>query len=788
MPHRAANYSRQDDPTGALSPLQLEQLLAYAPAAIAVLGHRGVVISLSGSFTRIFGYTIEDIPHIDAWWALAYPDPTYREDRRSVWMSLMQAAVSLGGEIHNFEGNVRCKDGHRVWVEAHASASATEFFILLVDISSRKGLEDERRRTAWLDLALASGNAGLWEWQPDADIHSWSQATHRLFGMEDQPPSFLAWEQRIHPDDRGATLEAIRAAVVSCRPFETDYRLQIPGGSLRWLRVRGNPVSADAGPMRYLGIVLDITDERAAAEQLRIQAQIFEQSPNAVIVTDADMTIRDVNPAFSRIHGYAADEVIGRQAGMLGGATTPPETIQSLAAAVSAGEVWEGDFHNRRKDGRIVIDQCRVFPVRDADGGVTHFVGIQTDVTEVRCQAEELERYRRNLEAQVEARTRELRMAEQKYRTIADHTYDWETWIDPSGEYLYCSPSCQRITGHPPSDFMVDPDLMLRIAHPDDAERVLAHYAEHDGGDCGERKMEFRIIDAAGQEHWLEHLCRPVRDDAGRPLGFRGSNRDITERKLAEAEREAARQAAERLSRMKSDFLANMSHEVRTPLNGVLGLAQVGFRQSAGRSSARETFGRILESGQLLLTVINDILDFSKIEAGKMAIEEIPYTPADTTQQALESVAQTAAAKGLKTTIVAAADLPASCLGDPMRIKQILLNLLSNAIKFSEAGTIRIAVQWRAGHLVYSVTDDGVGIMPDIRERLFQPFEQGDSSTTRRYGGTGLGLAISARLAHLMGGTLTVASTPGTGSCFGVRSKVLVIIRLSNNQAANLFQ
>ena len=340
----------------ALSPALLDSLLAHAPAAIATLDHQGRILSLSASFTRIFGYTIEDIPHIDYWWSLAYPEPDYRQDRQSVWMGLMHAAIASASEIHNFEGHVHCKDGRHIWVEAHASVSASEFFIMLVDISARKVLEDDRRQTEWLDLALTSASSGIWEWQQDTDTHYWSREAHRLFGMEDQPPSFLQWERRIHPDDRHATLRAIRTAVASQQPFEAEYRLQIPDGPLRWILVRGKPVVSDGAGVRYLGVVLDITARHREQERMRILAQTFEQSQNAIIVTDPRMIITYVNPAFSRILGYTNDEVIGQPSQMFVADTTPPETVDRLATAITAGQAWEGDFHNRRKDGRIGID------------------------------------------------------------------------------------------------------------------------------------------------------------------------------------------------------------------------------------------------------------------------------------------------------------------------------------------------------------------------------------------------------------------------------------------------
>lgn len=229
-----------------------------------------------------------------------------------------------------------------------------------------------------------------------------------------------------------------------------------------------------------------------------------------------------------------------------------------------------------------------------------------------------------------------------------------------------------------------------------------------------------------------------------------------------------ARFEAEKASSAKSLFLANMSHEIRTPLNGVLGLAQIGLRERGVQPKARETFRRIVDSGRLLLRIINDILDFSKIEAGKLEVERVPFSPAAVIAEALRAMRPEADAKSLS--LVSEVDtLPPVCLGDPARLQQILLNLLSNAVKFTVHGGIRLSVARDGEDLVFRVIDSGIGIDTDDLRRLFEPFEQADSSTTRKYGGTGLGLTISARLAALMGGRLTAESRVGEGSVFILR-------------------
>ena len=225
---------------------------------------------------------------------------------------------------------------------------------------------------------------------------------------------------------------------------------------------------------------------------------------------------------------------------------------------------------------------------------------------------------------------------------------------------------------------------------------------------------------------------------------------------------------AEAANRTKNQFLANMSHEIRTPLNAVMGLAQVGRRDSQD-PEARNRFSHILASGEHLLGIINEILDLSKLDAGKLHVDSIPFEVIANANEALEFVRESAREKGLNLAVEYDPELPGWVMGDPLRLRQILVNLLGNAIKFTGQGEVRLAVHPENGHIRFAVIDTGIGIKPSQISRLFDAFEQADGTITRRYSGTGLGLAISLDLARLMGGSITVKSTPGQGSTFTLR-------------------
>jgi PAS domain S-box-containing protein len=364
---------------------------------------------------------------------------------------------------------------------------------------------------------------------------------------------------------------------------------------------------------------------------------------------------------------------------------------------------------------------------------------------------------RDELDAQVATRTRALEVAHRRLALSlkAGKLATWEWQVGTNANHV--DEAWLAMLGYRRGEIPESYESFRSLMHPDDVAAMEAGVARYLSGAAEFYEAEFRLRAKDGTWRWIHAGGLGIEfDAAGHMTRMIGVHRDITE----EREAEQAKQA----------FISSVSHELRTPINAVIGMALLALRTPLS-TPQRDYLEKIVKSSEFLLHVINDILDFSKLEAGKLTLEKRPFLLDDALSRVIEIVGVNAAEKNLELSLEVAPETPRQLIGDSLRVEQILINLASNAVKFTERGDIVLAVRIarldpEAADLVFSIRDSGIGISPEELARLFVPFSQADSTTSRRYGGTGLGLAICRQLVDLMGGRIWAESVPGAGSDF----------------------
>ncbi|HEX5842481.1 MAG TPA: response regulator, partial [Pseudomonas sp.] len=564
----------------------------------------------------------------------------------------------------------------------------------------------------------------------------------------------VLWRKLVPEADRDGFLATVEQVLNDGLTRSLEHRILLDSGAERWMRstfVRRAEAAEPDAP-RLCDVLVEDIDERKRAEEAQARlAERLELATRAARLGIWDWDIgRDLlvwDARMFELYDMAPENFAGTHQAWL--ANLHPDDRDACIGAVRSALRGEGsytsEFRVRWADGSLHHLKGHGQVIRDAQGQAQRLIGVNYDISERKRSEAEILRHRDHLQELVDEQAANL-------RAIVEYAADGIVTLDQGQHILSFNPAAERMFGYSAAEVLGQP-LQLLIPEPRSAHFVGAG-SEMQGRRQSTSEFPLYIavsaMEVAGEQRFIAVL------------------HDISAQKEAEASLVKAREEAEAANEAKSAFIANMSQEIRTPMNAIIGMTEL-LLESPLQAEQGKLLRSVAHSAKALLGILNDILDLSKLDSGKLELEALPFSLRQLCDEVVELFRGNAQAKGLSLELQLDSRLPACQIGDPTRLRQVLLNLLGNAIKFTERGGVSLRVRMDEGRDRWQVRveDSGIGIPAERLPMIFERFAQADQSTTRRFGGTGLGTTISRGLVERMGGQIWVESTEGQGSVFG---------------------
>lgn len=705
----------------------------------------GLIVSWNRGAQKLFGYRSQEI--------IGKNLVVLATDEAAPTLKSTLARMKRGKAIFPFDGDGVTKDGRHIEISCSASpvkdarGRLMGVAAILRDISERKRADEAR---ALLAAVVEFSEEGILAVSLDKKVLSWNRGAEAIYGYSAEEIIGKSVTSTIIPPERMEEYDRSFGRVLAGEAlvrFESQ-RYRNDGGLVE-VALTFCPIKNQQGKVVGVSaVVRDITQAKATRQALREANEnyraLIQTMPDVIWMIDSNDQIKFLSPNTEKIFGYSIEECYARGVPILFESVHPDETRQvrrSFQLFFEEGAPFDMEFRVRRKDGEWRWVHNRAIQTFEKDG-LRYASGLLTDITQ-RKAAEE-----------------SLRESEQRYRLLFERNLAGVFRCSQVGNFLDCNDAGAKILGYDSREDLIGRSVMDVFFDP--ADKAAADQRMAERGTSSNQELSLRRKD--GSSVWIMANTTMVPGATGTEI--EGTFLDITLLKQAEEQMRLAKEAAESSNRAKSEFLANMSHEIRTPMNGVIGMVDLALDTDLSPEQ-RDYLTTVKSSAGALLEIINDILDFSKIEARKLELERVPFSVEELVRATVKEFSVQAKSKQLSVQCDFAADLPEMAIGDPGRLRQILMNLVGNALKFTDQGEIMVRViRLPDDALQFSVSDPGIGISAEKQKSIFEAFVQADTSSTRHYGGTGLGLAIVSQLVALMQGRIWLESKPAEGSTF----------------------
>lgn len=605
-----------------------------------------------------------------------------------------------------------------------------------------------------VDSAEEVTNTGMWVLDVRNNFVFWSKGTYRLHELDENEMLSLARASGFYTDESLPKLnEKLQLAIETKKPVEGEFSLRTAKGNLIYTRNTIKPIVQNGKVIRLFGTITDITERKKYTQQLEQEKDILNAIGDSVIGTDSEGYVIHWNSKAEELFGVKYDDILGKSIADLGYDFDVDSLHKSFAKEGRnvVPSVW--DYVNDK--GEHVFLSVTMSALRNEEGSITGFIGVSKDITE-----------QRNREKRIRELNDKIHASERKFQALIDKGEDVACIISEAGKIEYISKNVSHVLGLDAKELLGKDLSALCLEHATALREVFEQILKQKQDFI---KVEHLAVKANGDEIWLKSAFTNALNDKD-VNGVIYNFRNITTRKEAEINHEKARLLAEEMTAMKTNFLATMSHEIRTPLNGIMGIAEL-IELEATESSIKELVKIQRESGERLMNTLNSILAMTKLEAenAEHSLEQVDV-PA-VLRQTADLYTSKAALKNID--LILDCDSKATIKANETMLGQCINNLVDNAIKFTDHGSIRISCTMSKKYLKVFVSDTGIGISAEMRERIFEPFWQVQMGQARKYQGTGLGLSIVKRYIEFIGGTIEVEGEPGKGSTFIVSVPVV---------------